>query len=214
MTPQRTLKTRRGGPLNAGSILHAAISILDQEGLEALSMRHLAGKLGVTPMAVYNHFQNKEELTARVAEAILGELTGPPQEGDWPQRLQAYFQALRNVCLSHPNAMPLVEKMQNSSVAFWRPMEVSLTILSEAGFSPFKAMNAYCTLIAFTIGHVSYQLGGSSRTDATVDTDVISNAGLPHVAQIIGSTPNWDFDNAFEFGIEVIIDGLRRRAPS
>jgi TetR/AcrR family transcriptional regulator, tetracycline repressor protein len=178
-------------------------------------MRRLAERLGVTPMALYNHFGNKEELTRRVAEAVLDEFTGPGEVGEWDDRLRACFVGIRGVCLSHPNAVPLIETMEVGSPALFRPMEAALSALDEAGFAPAEAMNAYCGLIAFTMGHVSYQLRGTTSFDpaAAIQANVFSAEDFPHVVRTTTALADWDFDSAFLFGLDVILDGLRSRAP-
>jgi TetR/AcrR family tetracycline transcriptional repressor len=213
---KRSKPAARRRPLSAESILRVAVAILDRENLDALSMRRLAERLRVSPMALYNHVRNKEELTERIVDTIIGEFTSPADAGAWHERLRTCFGALRTVCLSHPNALPLIERMGSISPAVFRPMEAALAALREAGFVPLEAMNAWCTLIGFTMGQLSYQLRKPVSFDPSVAVErrVLSPEDFPHVSQAITAVPDWDFDRAFAFGLDVIIDGLQARAKA
>jgi TetR/AcrR family transcriptional regulator, tetracycline repressor protein len=213
---RRSKPSQRRRPLSAERILRVAVSILDREGLDALSMRRLAERLRVSPMALYNHVRNKQELTERIADVIIGEFATPGNRGEWHERLRTCFGALRTVCLSHPHAVPLIERMGSISPAVFRPMEAAMAALRDAGFSPLEAMNAYCALIGFTMGQLSYQLRKPVSFDPSVAVErrVLSPEDFPNVVRVITAVPNWDFDRAFAFGLDVIIDGLRARAKA
>lgn len=213
---RRSTPAARRRPLSAERILRVAVAILDREGLDALSMRRLAERLRVSPMALYNHVRNKAELTDRIADVVINEFASPRDGGQWHERLRACLEALRTVCLSHPHAVPLIERMGSISPAVFRPMEAAMAALQEAGFSPLEAMNAWCTLIGFTMGQLSYQLRKPVNFDpgVAVERRVLSPEDFPNVVGAIAAIPNWDFDRAFAFGLDVIIDGLQARAKA
>jgi TetR/AcrR family tetracycline transcriptional repressor len=213
MNKRRRAKPLKQRPLSTERIIRTAVAILDREGLDALSMRHLADRLRVSPMALYNHVRNKEELTERIAEVIMGQFASP-RGGEWHERLRSCFVALRTLCLSHRQAIPLIERMGSISPAVFRPMEAAMAALRDAGFSPLEAMNAYCALIGFTMGELSYQLRKPVSVDSTlaVEQKLLSPEDFPNVVRAVRAIAKWDFDRAFAFGLDVIIEGLQVRA--
>ena len=90
-------------------MVEQALALGDAEGLEALTMRRLAQELGVTTMALYWHFRNKDELLAGLAERIWSEIDTDIDPGaDWPQQLRGLLESLVRVLRSHPCASQLL----------------------------------------------------------------------------------------------------------
>jgi AcrR family transcriptional regulator len=205
-----TSKTRS---LTRDAVLAEARRLLNEEGLSGLSMRALAGRLEVTPMALYNHVKNRRDLMQGIAEAIVNEIPISFGRGDWRRRLRACFRAFRKTCLANPRAIPLIE-MAEVLPAVFRPMETTLGALQEAGLSPREALSAYFLLTNFTLGQASYEVRGPFRgldpTEA-IKRGTIRQDEFPLTVKAAPSKP-WDFDRAFEFGLGVIIDGLAARA--
>jgi AcrR family transcriptional regulator len=195
-------------------VLTEARDLVDEGGLEALSMRALANRLGVSTMALYNHVSDKQDLIKGIAEAVVQELDIPAGEGDWRERLRACFRALRKVCLANPRSIPLVEMSEVLHPAVFRPMEATLAALQEAGIDLKDAMRAYFLLTNFTMGQVSYEIRGPFRgldPSEAVRRGTIVADEFPLVVKA-ASAGDWDFDAAFELGLDIIIDGLAARA--
>src|SRR5690242_13373715 len=99
-------KRSRGRPrdraLDREHVLSAAVALLDREGPDALTMRRLAAGLQVSPMALYNHFANKEDLLRSVAEHLVGQTQFSSDHEDWRERIRFCFRRLRSVILAHP----------------------------------------------------------------------------------------------------------------
>jgi TetR/AcrR family transcriptional regulator, tetracycline repressor protein len=191
-------------------LIEQALILLDREGLERFSMRRLAEQLGVTPMALYNHASSKQDLLQGVADAVIEQVQYPPEQDDWREAIRGCFRALRHTCLAHPGAVPLVESAKVLPAATFRPMEVTLSALQRAGFSPEDAMRAYSLLTTFTLGQASYQIRGWSRgvdAAAAVREGRIAATTFPAVVQAI-SHSDWDFEASFEFGLSIILVGL------
>jgi TetR/AcrR family tetracycline transcriptional repressor len=200
---------REHAPLSRDRVIKESLALLDREGAQAFSIRRLADQLGVTPMAVYNHVSSKQDLLQAIADAVVGSVTYRPVRGDWQRVLAACFRTLRQACLAHPGATPLVESADALPAAIFRPMEITLTTLQGVGFDPEDAMRAYSLLTTFTLGQVSYQIKGWARgvdPAAAVREGRISADTLPAVVQ--STRAPWDFDRAFEFGLTVILTGL------
>jgi TetR/AcrR family transcriptional regulator, tetracycline repressor protein len=182
---------RTGRPaLNRERVVKAALEMLDRDGLERFSLRRLAGHLGVTPMAVYNHVSSKRALLRAVAEHVVLSVKYRTAGGDWRAAVRGCFRALRKTCLAHPGAVLLVESAETLSASIFRPLETTLIALQGAGLSSKDALRAYFLLTTFTLGQVSYQIRGWAR-------------GVEAI-----SSKRSEFDASFEFGLSVIIAGL------
>ena len=104
--------------LTKQAVVQRALALADADGLDALTIRRLATELGVTPMALYWHFRNKEELLAGLADQVWGELdTDVDAAEPWHQQLRGLLESLLRVLRSHPCASQLIlegEKQSNS----------------------------------------------------------------------------------------------------
>jgi AcrR family transcriptional regulator len=210
-------KTAKGSTprtLTRDRVLSEARQLLNEKGLEALSMRGLANRLGVTPMALYNHVKNRKDLFQGIADAVVNEIRIPAGNGNWRQRVHVCFQSLRATCLKNPRALPLIEMADVLHPAVFRPMECTLAALREAGLDLHQSLKGYFVLTGFTMQQVSYEIrgpfGGLDPAEA-VKRGTIVRDEFPLTVQAAPSGP-WDFDEAFEFGLDVIIDGLAKCA--
>jgi TetR/AcrR family transcriptional regulator, tetracycline repressor protein len=204
--------TRRS-PLNRNLVVVEALAMLDQEGLERFSLRRLADRLGVTPMAVYNHVSSKRDLLQAVADAVVSEVDYSAARGDWRRVVGTCFRTLRKTCLAHPGAVPLIESAEQLHPSIFRPMEITLAALRGAGLGATDAVRAYFLLTTFTLGQVGYQIRGwGSGVDprAAVREARISRSAFPAVVDA-RVQDQWNFDQAFEFGLSVILAGIGAR---
>ena len=95
-------------PLNRDRICEAALEVIDEVGLESVSMRILASALGVKAGSLYYYYESKDELMAGVAEFLYRKLGRPPSGGDWGDQMKGTFVQLRDFIETHPNATPLL----------------------------------------------------------------------------------------------------------
>ena len=217
-TPTRQSSVRRSGGrhgLTRQRVVAEGRRLLDREGVNALSMRALAQRLGVSTMALYNHVSGKQDLMAGIAQAVVDELHIPSEDNDWDERLRGIFRGLRKLCLANPRSIPLIESAEVLPAIF-RPMEATLAALQQTGTDLQEAMRAYFLLTNFTLGQVSYEIRGPFRgldPAEAVRRRTILPGDFPLVVKA-ASAGNWDFDAAFEFGLETIIDGLTARVPT
>ncbi|HWC11003.1 MAG TPA: TetR family transcriptional regulator, partial [Acidimicrobiales bacterium] len=91
-----SLRRRSRRPLDRGTILAAAVGLVDRSGLGALNMRDLASELGVGTMSLYHHVPNKEALLDGVVEVLLADIELPdPASGTWDERASRMARSLR-----------------------------------------------------------------------------------------------------------------------
>jgi TetR/AcrR family transcriptional regulator, tetracycline repressor protein len=207
--------------LSRARIVERAVEIADAEGIEAVSMRRIASDLGATPMALYNHVSNKDELMNGIAGQLLKEIDIDAIDmSDWAKAIKTGYSEFRRVLLRHPNLLPVLQRKTEMSPDALRPIELAVSILQGAGFSPEDALRAHWTLSGFAMGHVLWQMT-NPLLDAEADglmvpqimamnhRRVITADEFPCLTATLPAMEDCDMDEAFEFGIDSIIEGLR-----
>jgi TetR/AcrR family transcriptional regulator, tetracycline repressor protein len=121
--------------LTKRAVVERALALGDAEGLEALTIRRLATELGVTPMALYWHFRNKEELLAGVGDQVWSELdTDIDPAASWDLQLRGLLESLLHVLRAHPCASQLILEGEKQSNAALLASETTLAVLRRGGF--------------------------------------------------------------------------------
>jgi len=153
--------------LDVATVVKTSLAIADAEGLERLTMRRLASELAVTPMAIYNHVENKEQLLDLVADESLKALPPIDLDAPWDQELKRLFLSLHHLYLDHPTLVQVMAQRPLEGPAALAVAERFLTLLLNAGFDEDDAISAFVSLVNFTIGTSLYRL---SRTGAAAGT--------------------------------------------
>lgn len=117
-------------------ILDAALAIADERGLAAVTMRAIAERVGVTPMALYPHVGDKEGLLDAMIGHLLGSLEVPGSDGDWQHRLGSLARAMRDLTKRHPGATPLLFARPSVAPDAVRVVDVIYRALLDAGVPP------------------------------------------------------------------------------
>ncbi|MFC4472680.1 TetR/AcrR family transcriptional regulator [Streptomyces xiangluensis] len=173
--PTRRASDRgRYGRLNRERLLAAALGLVDREGLSALSMRRLGAELGVEAMALYRYAASKDALLDGLVEALYLELEerldaepGPGTEagtGAWRSELHRISRATYDICLTHPQAVPLLATrmlavpLARRPLAVLRDHERVLALLREAGLDNVRASAVFRAFTAWLLGYVSVEL--------------------------------------------------------
>lgn len=205
-------------PLTRERILSGALALIDREGLAALSMRKLGAELGVEAMSLYNHVPNKDALLEGVAEKMLGEIELPPIEGrDWQSATRTACRSFREVLLAHPNAIPLIAGKPDLSPEGFQPIELSLGMLKQAGFEPAEMYMAHWLIVGYTVGHVTFQIASplgdpdSAAAEVARRRELLSPDEFPHLLEVLPYAAECDWDKAFLFGLDTILEGLEKR---
>jgi AcrR family transcriptional regulator len=208
-------------------VLDAAFAIADAGGIEALSMRKLGQSLGVEAMSLYNHVANKGELVTAMVDRVVDEFDLPDDEPRWDEAIRRCAISAHDLLLAHPWACSLALIPPDPRVVGGpriRYMEWLLRRLRAAGFSAEKAYSAYHTLDSHIFGFTLWQLGhaAAARRVLAGEADLSEWArgfiaqmrpGYPYLAEHAEqhlSAPAGDGRREFEFGLDLILDGLRR----
>jgi AcrR family transcriptional regulator len=179
-------------PLTRDRILRAALTLIDRDGLDALSMRKLGASLGVEGMALYRHVGNKERLLEGVTELLLEDLdVGPGDSASWIDAWHAIARSYRRLARSHPGAFRLLALSPLTTAARFERAQVPVAILREAGFSDATAERAFRTLLSYADGYL-----------------------LRELADANGELTPEEAEAAFDFGIQMILAGLEQQLKS
>jgi len=211
--PRAAVRKRRplaGPPLERGRIVAAALSIVDREGLKALSMRRLGAELGVDPMAVYYYLPNKQALLDAIVEAVMASIDLSIDDPAKPAeaRILAAADAYRDVLLAHSNALPILLAHGPVTPAAMRPVELLTGILRDAGLGPGEALAGMNVIAAEVRGVVGM---GPAREPTPHEMEAmwrtLPAAEFPHLNAGMKSAKG-SFSEVFDFGIRALARGL------
>jgi AcrR family transcriptional regulator len=204
-------------PLSKERVLRAAIELADADGIEALSMRRLAKKLGVEAMSLYNHVANKDEILAGIIDAVASEIELPSDQADWKTAMRRSAISARDVLVGHRWATSLWMSRRSGGPARLRYGDWMLTTLREAGFSKDLTYHAFHILEAYILGFTYQQLNFPYRGEelaglATSFLEQLPAGEYPyfveHVLQHL--EPHEGDEGGYGFGLDLILDGLER----
>lgn len=219
MASQVKTAPKKRVPLNRERVLRIAIAIADEKGNSALTMRSLAQELGVKPMSLYHHVANKEEIIDGIIDVVFAEIDLPPADSDWRSAMRHRAIAARRVLARHPWAIPLMESRTNPGPATLRHHDAVIGALRRAGFSIKMTAHAYSLLDSYIYGF-ALQEAVSLPFDKETAPDVaeaimaqMPTGTYPHLAELAVEhvlQPGYDYGDEFEYGLELILDGLDR----
>jgi AcrR family transcriptional regulator len=149
-------------------ILDAALAIAADRGLGALSMRAVAERLGLTPMAIYGYFRSKDELFDAVVGRLLSDITKPPAGLGWRETIEHLAYGLRAVAARQPTVLPLLLTRPAVSPAAIRLVDVLYQALLAAGVPPAQVPRLERLISTFGIGHTISEVSGRFG-DGTLD---------------------------------------------
>lgn len=141
-------------------ILDAALALADEHGLDAVSMRAVAQRVGVTAMALYPHFSGKDALLDGLVGRMLAELDRPDPEGSWQQRLSGLAHAVRELAHRHPSVVPLLFSRPAVTPDAVRVVDAIYQALMDAGVPPGQVARLERMLSTFVLGYAVSEVGG------------------------------------------------------
>lgn len=166
--PNRPAHALRGAGLTRDRVLGAAVGLADEGGLDALSMRKLAKRLGVEAMSLYNHVGSKERLVAGMVDHVLGEIAQPSPDGDWKEEMRESAISTRAALNHHRWA---VGRMGARGLP-----DAALGCLRAAGFSPEEATRACSVYDSYVHGFALREGAGGDDDGFLSGLDLILNA--------------------------------------
>lgn len=139
--------------LTRDRICETALGLIDEWGLEGLSMRALASALGVKASSLYYYFASKEDLLAGIADFLFRRLGRLPDGDNWKERVIGTFLQFRDFVHAHPNAAPLLLRDLPHSPVAKRRADALFRIVSRGGLDPITCSCLLSNLVALLVGH-------------------------------------------------------------
>jgi AcrR family transcriptional regulator len=195
-------------------IAEAALDLVDADGVDGLTMRKLAQRLGVSAMALYTYFPDREALLEAVTQLVLTEVEIPAEDLDWRETIRQLMRSIRRVGLRHPKAAPLINRFPPRTVDALAFVEAAFRAFRRAGFDDRSTVRCYRALAVYSMGtfdvelsHYFTQHPAAQVVDGSLDTPTAVRL-LPHVASIAPLLADQDDEEAFEYGLELLLDGF------
>ena len=205
-------------------MVEGALSLADSEGLGAVTIRRLAKNLGVTPMALYWHFRNKDELLDGMVDRIY-EKVDPTVDASatWPEQMRTLLGSMVDVLRSHPSTALLLSTRSTTSESSLRATEVTLDILRRGGFSPTEATQIARHALSTLTNLVSGVPGSALREGSGELMDAQRRARIfleslppdryPRLVEAAGPLSECeDPEGYFAFGLDLLLAGIEAMA--
>jgi AcrR family transcriptional regulator len=215
LSPQRI-------PLSRERVLECALGLADESGILALTIRSLAQSMGAKPMSLYYYVANKDEILDGIVDLVFSEIDLPSPSNPWRDEMERRAYAVRQALRRHPWAVGLLETRTSPGPATLRHHDATLATLRAAGFSVQLTAHAYALLDSYIYGFALQEaaLPFNGRDAATETTTAIiehfSTGQYPHLVEIAEKhvlKPGYDFGDEFDFGLNLILDGLGSALP-
>lgn len=210
-------------PLTPERVLRGAVDLADRMGIETLTMRRLAEHLGVKPMSIYHHVPSKDEILDGMVDIVFGEIDLPHRDVDWRSWIRGRCVSARSVLNRHPWAPPLMESRTSPGPASLAHHDAVIGCFRGGGLSFALTAHAYAVvdsyLYGFTLQEANLPFGGGEEI-AGIAEDIV--AAMPvdeyrHLVEFtteVATRPGYSFGDSFEFGLDLILDGLAQAADA
>ena len=194
------------GELNRERIIEAALDLVDRDGLSALSTRKLGAALGVQGMAIYHHFPNKAAVLDAMVASILP--AAPASTGSWREDMRALSRDYRDTWNKHPALLPRLLSRPTHNHRMVALREAQYAALRLAGLDGSALLDAHRTWGSYLLGYliVEHHSRHGEFTDA--DWQPPLHASFPISAEIDAYQAGRDWDEQFDIGLEMILDGI------
>ena len=219
MATQTDATAKPRAPLSRDRVLQAAMALADAGGIDSLSMRKLGQELGVEAMSLYNHVVNKDDVLDGIVDLVFSEIDVPSDGVDWRTAMRRRGISVRAVLVRHPWATSLMQSRTKPGPATLRHNDSVIGALRRSGFTIDMAAHAFSLMDGYIYGFALQQVNLPSRTSdesAELARNILEQLPAdkyPHLAEMITDyalRPGYDYAKEFEFGLDLILDGLER----
>lgn len=206
-------------------VLTEALALVDDEGLDALTMRALGQRLGVEAMSLYNHVPSKEALRDGIRQLLWEELERSLEHGEgWKDSMRQIANRVWGLAREHPHAYPLLLGGDSLAEPMLGTLARGLATLEQAGFQRDTAAHTLNAVVQYAIGYSMMQLSyraavpvtiggiginGESELDTIVRlTRALSPDAPSELVRVARDCCACDYDKQFEFGLDALLAGL------
>jgi AcrR family transcriptional regulator len=219
--------SRKAASLSRSAIVATAIAVADAEGADAVSMRRVARELGASPMALYWHVADKDDLLTLMVDEVEGEVRIPSPSGDWHADVTATARRYRRVLLRHGWMTSFIGMRRSLGPKELPHIERSLAAFDGLGLSVRESFNIIMAIETYYLGFAmreqqelaaeraakgvtparrrAFVKRESKRLEATGD--------YPRLAELFGDGTFASRDERFEYGLQRLLDGIEASLP-
>ena len=200
--------------LDRATVAAAALDLMDTAGAAALTIRALANRLGVAPMALYNHAATKEDILDAARDHGLARLpAADPGDGPWWDRIRAINLAFHRALRAHPSLVGLLVARPLAGQAPMGAAEAQLRVLRDAGFDPDSAARAHLALLHYAIGAAAWTAPRVESADASrAALQRLPADRYPTLSALAAPLARASHDaDQYGYGLDLLIDALRAR---
>ncbi|MCD0452816.1 TetR/AcrR family transcriptional regulator [Actinocorallia sp. API 0066] len=204
--------------LSRDAIVAAAGELIERDGVEALSMRKVAARLGVAAMSLYHHVPNKAALVDAVIERLVVDLDfADDPEADPRERARGMMRAFRAAARERPRTVNLVLTRTFETPATLRLFEHALEIARAAGFSGSRAARIASAFVSYVIGallrEARFDRDAPGSDPFLHGPESVDPERFPHLTALLAEGFAYDPDAEFETGLDLLLDGLPEPGP-
>ena len=208
--------------LSRAVIVAAALALVDDEGLEALTMPRLGTHLGVGTMSLYRHIEGKDDLLDGVAAQVLSGVTVPSgASDDWEGRVVGYLRSLRAEALRHPALARILADRGLTVGPVLEQLETVHGVLRTAGFSDLDAVRAFYSLLTYVFGSLMWELPRVHLQPPAAYAaawhralDGLDATTFPNLTALRAELLTSASADQFDYGLEHLVSALRQHAKA
>ena len=214
-------RTRKRSPLSRDRVLRAALELADEGGIGALTMQAIGRRLGVEAMSLYRHVRNKDDILDGIVDLVFAEIELPADRSSWRLVLRARSISTRAALRRHPWAITLMESRMAPGPSNLRSHDEMLAVLLDAGFSAAMATHASNLVDSYVLGfalqETSFPFSNAEELAAVGEELLAQVPGDEYPsfvrvgAELLAS--GFDYGAEFEYGLDLILDGIARALP-
>jgi AcrR family transcriptional regulator len=212
-TPARTRQ-----PLSRDRVLRAALQLADEGGVGALTMQRIGRRLGVEAMSLYRHVRNKDDILDGIVDLVFDEIEMPADRSGWRTVLRARSISMRSALRRHPWAITLMESRMSPGPANLRSHDETLAVLVASGTGATDATHAYNLVDSYVLGFALQEVNfpfADAEELAAVGDQLLAHVPAdlyPTLARVSTEllAAGFDYGDEFEFGLDVILEGIER----
>lgn len=208
------VKPETNKPLTRQQVVDEALRLIDEEGLEACTMRKLGARLGVEAMSLYYHVENKRALLDEVVESLVLQTPLPDRAEVTPfEELWIFAHSMRDGLRAHPRVLPLIAASPLRTPGALLILDRLLDTIHRAGVTGVKSIYALQVIVGYVIGHTLIQTGGRA-----VDLEPGPNGPsawrqvpaeeYPRLHSLLPEVAQWNPEREFDFGLQALFQSF------
>jgi AcrR family transcriptional regulator len=194
--------------LTTVQIATAALEVVDQQGLDVLSMRTVAQHLGVAAMSLYRYVADRDELERQMVDLVLGQVDSRLPRGSGGHQIIVLAERVRALALQHPALVPLLLIHRHRSPVSVRWGENVLEVLTREGLAGVDRVHAFRAILAYIFGAVQAQQLGPLDGPETATLAALPVAEYPMLVATAADAVTVDAEAEFRGGLKIVLRGL------